>query len=58
MRAGWWIGWLAAALRDGRGSGLLIGVGQPLGSPEDYGLIILKFFSNNPVKILISCNNL
>jgi len=26
MRAGWWIGWLAAALREGGGFGLLIGI--------------------------------
>ena len=26
MRAGWRIGWLAAALRDGGGSGLQIGI--------------------------------
>ena len=26
MRAGWWVGWLAAALKDGGGVRLLIGI--------------------------------
>ena len=57
MRAGWRIGWLAAALRDGRGSGLLIGIWQHIESLEEYELIVLKTVSSYQVKIIAPRNN-
>ncbi|MEN9674064.1 MAG: hypothetical protein RL553_2329 [Planctomycetota bacterium] len=50
MRAGWWIGWLAAELRDGGGSGLQIGISAAHGPSEDYELIIFKSVSSYQVK--------
>ena len=57
MRAGWRIGWLAAAPKGGRGAGLLKVYRQHLGSLEDYELTILKSVSSYQVKIIAPRNN-
>jgi len=41
-RAGWRIGWLAAALRDGGGSGLLIGISASHGCARKLRTVYFK----------------